>query len=682
STQAQEAAVKRGQAETKSAASGRAPLQGELTSEKILDMRRRVDETRRKMAEQMLQVFSVVVTQERIGGINVDVVTPREGVADSNRERVLINLHGGGMVFGARWEGQIDSIPIAHTGRFKVITVDYRMAPEHRHPAANEDVARVYAELLKKYRPENIGMYGCSAGAWLTASSVAWFASHGLPRPGAIGLLGAGAVSGTLGDSSYLAGGFFGGIPPYPPQQKQTGFIAQLGKFYWAGVDNKSALVSPAHHPDVLAKFPPTLVLNSTRDPTLSAALYTHRQLNNAGVDSVLHVWDGVDHCFQYEPSLPESRESYQIVARFFDQRLGREAMAAPRADGTVDVPALRTPYSELASEHSRRHFIEFSEGFARLRSLLKPGDSVGTVRQKLDESLMRPGVERLRAAFPVQIDSRTIGAVRTDVVTPVTGVSAKNQERVLINLHGGGFAVGGAYGGQQESIPIASLGRIAVISVDYRMAPEHRFPAASEDVARVYAELLQRYRPENIGIYGCSAGAYLAGQAIAWFQKHGLPPPGAVGLFGGSLIVGQAGDSDMFGAALGGQGARPWQEGEVASNRSLKYFADADLRDPLVSPGLSAQVLRRFPATLLISGTRDLRLSQTVHAHAQLVKQGVDARLHVWEGAPHCAFAQPVVDPNVPEIREAWDVIVRFFDRQLGAAKSSLESSDETTTG
>jgi acetyl esterase/lipase len=86
-----------------------------------------------------------------------------------------------------------------------------------------------------------------------------------------------------------------------------------------------------------------------------------------------------------------------------------------------------------------------------------------------------------------------------------------------------------------------------------------------------------------------------------------------------------------------------------------------------MVSPAAAPSVLKQFPPTLLISGTRDLMLSGTVYTHTQLVKAGVDADLHVWEGAPHCSFAQPVVDPNVPETREAWDVIVKFFDSHLG---------------
>jgi epsilon-lactone hydrolase len=228
---------------------------------------------------------------------------------------------------------------------------------------------------------------------------------------------------------------------------------------------------------------------------------------------------------------------------------------------------------------------------------------------------------------------------------------------------------VGGRWGGQQESIPIAALGKIKVVAVDYRMAPEHRFPAASEDVAAVYAELLKQYRPENIGIYGCSAGAHLSGQAITWFQQHGLPRPGGVGLFGGSLTMDAGiGDSDIIGALLGGIARHPPEAGSARPQMQTNaYLSGADLASPLVSPGRHRDVLRRFPPTLLISGTRDSKLSNTVQAHAQLVREGVDARLHVWEGAAHCSFAQPIVDPEVPETREAWAVIVAFFDRVLG---------------
>src|SRR3981081_3512398 len=119
---------------------------------------------------------------------------------------------------------------------------------------------------------------------------------------------------------------------------------------------------------------------------------------------------------------------------------------------------------------------------------------------------------------------------VGTDIVTPAGGVSAANRGRVLINLHGGAFLWGAHSGALVESIPVASLGKLKVISVDYRQGPEATFPAASEDVAAVYTALLKRHKPQNIGIYGCSAGGILTAQSVAWIAAHGLPKPGAVG--------------------------------------------------------------------------------------------------------------------------------------------------------
>jgi acetyl esterase/lipase len=74
---------------------------------------------------------------------------------------------------------------------------------------------------------------------------------------------------------------------------------------------------------DVLAKFPPTLVITSTRGFDLSAASHTHRLLVNAGVESELHVWEGLFHGFFYNVDVPESREVFNVIVRFFDRHLG-----------------------------------------------------------------------------------------------------------------------------------------------------------------------------------------------------------------------------------------------------------------------------------------------------------------------------------------------------------------------
>jgi acetyl esterase/lipase len=331
-------------------------------------------------------------------------------------------------------------------------------------------------------------------------------------------------------------------------------------------------------------------------------------------------------------------------------------------ADGTVRLPDVPVPYSSFASSEARAAFIRQTRNAPQL-DMTK---SIAEQRRAQDEHELIPARNRLQATFPVTITPEIIAGVQTDIVVPREGVSPANRNRVLINLHGGGFMFGGRYGGQIESIPIASLGRIKVVTVDYRQGPENRFPAASEDVAAVYRDLLKTYRPENIGIYGCSAGGMLTGQVLAWLQKIKLPRPGAAGMFCGGGQINGAGDSTYVSGALGGMGM-PAIPPNIDIRMVFPYFAGSDINDPMVAPGRYREVLRNFPPTLIMTGTRDLALSSSVHLHSDLVDLGVPSDLHVWEAGTHCFFASATADPVVPETRQAWNVIVHFFSDHLG---------------
>jgi acetyl esterase/lipase len=322
-------------------------------------------------------------------------------------------------------------------------------------------------------------------------------------------------------------------------------------------------------------------------------------------------------------------------------------------ADGTVHMPAQTVPVSDFLSAPGKAYLTDHLLQLQRPEMLVQEN---GVPR------LLAGYLERQRELFPVDREETTIGGVHAYVYTPKGGVPETNRDRVLIDLHGGGFSGCWPACGELESMPIASLGRIKVVSLDYRQAPQHRHPAASEDVAAAYRELLKTYRAENIGIYGCSAGGMLAGMSVAWFQQQGLPRPGAVGLL-------CAGAANVGGAAFGGDASfttMPLGEGRVAGPGgavSMEYFAGTDPQDPLVAPASSAAVLAKFPPTLIVTGTRAFELSNAVYTHAELVKAGVDADLHVWEGMFHGFF----YNPDVPESRDCFDVIVRFFASRLG---------------
>jgi len=325
---------------------------------------------------------------------------------------------------------------------------------------------------------------------------------------------------------------------------------------------------------------------------------------------------------------------------------------------GTVRGPAMTVPVSSLLSPEAKAYVAD------HLRQMQQPA----LLQQKNGVPVfMEPYLARQNILFAhKRVDAR-IGNVHVFDYAPAAGIAPGNRNRVLINLHGGGFS--GCFPGcaELESIPLTTLGRIRVVSVDYREGPDHRFPAASEDVAAVYRALLKRYPAKNIGIYGCSAGGMLTGMATAWFQSHGLPRPGAIGIFcAGTTMsgLGFGGDADFVAAPLGEARPAPaWPSADANAPSRLPYFAGTDPRDPLVTPGSSDAVIRRFPPTLIITASRGFEFSAAVHAHSQMVRLGVDADLHVWEGLFHGFF----YNADVPESREAYDVMLRFFDRHLG---------------
>ena len=267
---------------------------------------------------QMIEArYPVDIVTQKIGGVTTRVVTPKGRKPDPTR--VLIDLHGGSFMMCADACALMESLPIASVGGFKVISVDYREGPEAVFPAASEDVAAVYRELLKTYRPKQIGIYGCSAGGSLSAAMAAWLPAHGLPQAGAIGVFGSGAVRFSAGDSAYFSGYADGSFPPPPPPGVAP--MASPFRSYFAGANMEDPMISPGTDPAVLAKFPPTLIITGTRAPDMSPAVYTHSLLIKAGVPGDLIVGEGLGHCYIYQPT-PESQDAYQAIVNFFRKNL------------------------------------------------------------------------------------------------------------------------------------------------------------------------------------------------------------------------------------------------------------------------------------------------------------------------------------------------------------------------
>ncbi|MTV36835.1 alpha/beta hydrolase fold domain-containing protein [Duganella radicis] len=280
----------------------------------MAELRKAMNAALQPNVQHMRDVFPVDVEETTLNGISVAIITPKGGVPEANRNRVMINAPGGGFRTGIRANGLLISIPVAAVGRFKVISLLYRQGPEYRFPAATEDFTKVYQAVLKDYKPANIGLVGCSAGGALVAQSVASFQKAGLPAPGVIGVYCAGLGARFMeGDSAVFAGLATGANIAMPP-----------GPSYLDNVSVDDPAVTPANNLAVLAKFPPTIFATGTRDFAMSSAAYGHRRLLKAGVASELLIYDGLGHGFMTNPDYPEARDLYEIAAKFYDRYLGR----------------------------------------------------------------------------------------------------------------------------------------------------------------------------------------------------------------------------------------------------------------------------------------------------------------------------------------------------------------------
>jgi monoterpene epsilon-lactone hydrolase len=281
-----------------------------------------------------------------------------------------------------------------------------------------------------------------------------------------------------------------------------------------------------------------------------------------------------------------------------------------------------------------------------------------------------RAGVDKWQAGaavvaqqmYPARVAAGTMANVPVRIVTPLV-IASDKRDRVLLNLHGGGFKVDS--GSLVESIPMASLTGIKVISVLYRMAPEHPYPAALDDAVAVYKELLKTHKPAHIGVYGSSAGAILTAELTARLKQLGLPLPGVTGVFSGLGDFSRQGDSiALYG--LNGFAGHLDPPPPVAPDLA-SYAGKTDLKDPVLSPIYGD--LHGFPPTLFVTSGRDLLLSGTSDLDRAYLRAGVEAQLVLFDALPHTFWN----DFKLPESKEALHLMADFLARHLNAYSPQL---------
>jgi acetyl esterase/lipase len=250
-----------------------------------------------------------------------------------------------------------------------------------------------------------------------------------------------------------------------------------------------------------------------------------------------------------------------------------------------------------------------------------------------------------------------TIAGVKCYQVTPAE-VPPEHKDRLLVHAHGGAFVFFGGEACTGEAVLVAYLSKTPVISIDYRLPPDNPFPAALDDVVAVWQALAKEHDPTKMALFGTSAGGGLTMAACLKLKETGGPLPAALFIGTPSSDCTDASDSLRTNAYVDNQ--LPTVKGVI--NACIEMYAGGhDLKDPLISPVYGD--LHGFPPSILISGTRDLLLSNTVRAHRKLRQCGVDAELHVFEAVSHAQYLSSFPSP---ESIDALKEVARFFDEHL----------------
>lgn len=249
-----------------------------------------------------------------------------------------------------------------------------------------------------------------------------------------------------------------------------------------------------------------------------------------------------------------------------------------------------------------------------------------------------------MRSAAGVSREPRIMDGV------PVEWVEQTDRpaDRILIYLHGGAYVIGSPQSHRAITTHLARDAAAVVVAVDYRLAPEHPYPAALDDAVTVYRALLRSYRPEQIALVGDSAGANLALITAIALRDRGLPLPGSIALIAPWV------DMSGSGASIRGRAARDpmLRQGWIAA-AAAQFGGPIAPDDPRLSP-LFAD-LQGLPRMLIHVGSEEILYDDARRLHERARTAGVPVTLKVWEGQWHVfqlhAGVLSIADQSLAEI-------------------------------
>jgi acetyl esterase/lipase len=285
-------------------------------------------------------------------------------------------------------------------------------------------------------------------------------------------------------------------------------------------------------------------------------------------------------------------------------------------------------------------------------QSAFPAGSDVNEQRRLLREAL---------SAQPLPADVTVNAAALSGVPTAEIMVDGVDPRHILLYFHGGVYVIGDAFLAADLASQVGRRTHAKVISVDYRLAPEHPYPAAVDDALAAYAALLQEgIAPSDIAFAGESAGGGLAVATMVNARDHGLPLPA------GAFVMSPYVDLTLAGTTMESKrDVDPLFTRELLQARVDDYTAGQDAALGLISPIFAD--LSGLPPLIIQAGSHELLLDDAVRLAQQAATADVEVTLEITPGVPHVFQAYSAI---LDEGAAALDRAGQFLSAQFSGAE------------
>jgi monoterpene epsilon-lactone hydrolase len=268
-----------------------------------------------------------------------------------------------------------------------------------------------------------------------------------------------------------------------------------------------------------------------------------------------------------------------------------------------------------------------------------------------------RAGLEKLAASYPPPPAAQSLPALADGIKAQWIFMPGASAESVVMYLHGGGYAIGSldTHRGLMARLSQASSAR--VLGVDYRLAPEHPFPAAVDDAVTAYRWLLGKgVKPSRIVLAGDSAGGGLTVSTLVALRSAKVALPAAAVCFSPWVDLEATGETYTSRASVD-----PVVTADVVKQMAAMYLGDRDRRTPLAAP-LHAN-LSGLPPILIQVGDAEVLLDDSVRLARRATAAGVKVTLDIW---PEMVHVWQLFAPLLPEAQQAIDKAGRFVAQHM----------------